>query len=169
MIKNSEVVEKKRKSPTLFAWLASGVAVLVIVLAQILPRGSNQYFRVFGVLILLVAAIFIFVPFYLLSMYGETTDENTYMQSGQVVDKGLYAITRHPQYLGYILLVGGFALLSQHWAVFLLAFISMVCYFIQSLKEELYCLSQFGEPYAKYLQRVSRFNLILNIFNSWKE
>ena len=46
-------------------------------------------------------------------LFGIAGDEKTYMQSGMVVDQGLYAITRHPQYLGYIFLACVFALLSR--------------------------------------------------------
>jgi protein-S-isoprenylcysteine O-methyltransferase Ste14 len=85
------------------------------------------------------------------------------MQAGKVVDQSLYAITRHPQYLGYILLGSGFALISQHWVAVLLAFIGATFFYLQAIWEERYCLAQYGEPYAQYLQRVPRFNIIFGI------
>ena len=117
---------------------------------------------------LLLAGVFIFAPFYLLTKHGGQKEGKTYMQSRQVVDQGLYAITRHPQYLGYMLLGGGFALLSQNWITGLLAVIGITCFYVQATLEEQYCLSQFGEPYSQYLQRVPRFNLVLGVFRIWR-
>lgn len=152
-----------RFAPALFAWLASATLVLLIVATQFLPRGDHQFLRIAGVVNLLIAAVFIFEPFYILSKHGKRSLGKTYMQAEEVVDSGLYAITRHPQYLGYMLLGCGFALLSTHWAAFLLAIIVASLFRIQAVKEERYCLSRFGEPYAQYLRRVPRFNILLGI------
>jgi protein-S-isoprenylcysteine O-methyltransferase Ste14 len=115
------------------------------------------------VFVLLLAGVFIFGPFYLLTKHGGFKDGRTYMQARIVVDRGLYAITRHPQYLGYIFLVCGFALLSQHWVAVVLAFAGATFFYLQTMREERYCLAQFGEPYEQYLRRVPRFNFILGI------
>ena len=112
---------------------------------------------------LLLAGVFIFGPFYLLTRHGGTKDSQTYMQAGIVVDRGLYAITRHPQYLGYIFLACGFALLSQHWVAVLLAVVGVTLFYLQAVREERYCLAQLGEPYEQYLWRVPRFNIVLGI------
>jgi hypothetical protein len=77
------------------------------------------------------------------------------MQTGAVVDRGVYAITRHPQYLGYMLLACGFALLSQHWLAILLAAVCVTCFYLQAVSEEEYCLAQLGSAYERYLQLFS--------------
>jgi protein-S-isoprenylcysteine O-methyltransferase Ste14 len=110
-----------------------------------------------------LASVFIFAPFVLLRKHGRTMPGETYMQTNMVVDQGLFAITRHPQYLGYMFLACGFALLSQHWAAALLATVAVTLFTVQAVKEEHYCLSQLGEPYRQYLERVPRFNLVLGI------
>jgi protein-S-isoprenylcysteine O-methyltransferase Ste14 len=158
------LIEKRApKPPKLFIWIASVVTVSLIIATQFLPRGGNPYLRGTGVFVLLMGGVFIFSPFYLLTRHGGTKGERSYMQAGKVVDQGLYAIARHPQYLGYILLGSGFALLSQHWAAVLLAVIGATFFYLQAIWEERYCLAQYGEPYAQYLQRVPRFNIIFGI------
>jgi protein-S-isoprenylcysteine O-methyltransferase Ste14 len=151
------------KPPKLFAWLASVVTVSLIIVTQFLPRGGDPYLRGTGVLVLLLAAVFIFAPFYLLAKYGEIKDGQAHMQVRIVVDRGLYAITRHPQYLGYILFACGFALLSQHWVAVVLAAVGATFLYLQAVREERHCLAQLGEPYEQYLRRVPRFNFILGI------
>jgi protein-S-isoprenylcysteine O-methyltransferase Ste14 len=151
--------EYQSEPPKLLAWLASAVTVSLIIIT----RGENPYLCGTGVFVLLLAAVFIFPPFYLLAKYGETKDGQTYMQTGIVVDRGLYAIIRHPQYLGYILLGCGFALLSQHWVTALLAAVGSAFFYLQAVREERYCRAQLGEPYEQYLRRVPRFNIVLGV------
>jgi len=150
------------KPPKLFAWIASAVTVSLIIVTQFLPRGGDPYLRGVGVFVLLLAGVFIFGPFYLLTKHGGK-DGQTYTQERIVVDRGLYAITRHPQYLGYIFLACGFALLSQHWVVVLLAVVGATFFYLQAVREERYCLAQLGEPYRQYLRRVPRFNIVLGM------
>ena len=161
---NPSSTEHAKPAPKLFAWLASVTTVFLIIVTQFLPRGGNSYLRGMGVFVLLLAGVFIFAPFYLPSRYGGTKAARAYMQTGTVVDRGLYAITRHPQYLGYIFLACGFALLSQHWVAVPLTGAAATFFYLQAVREESYCLAQLGEPYALYLRRVPRFNIILGIF-----
>jgi protein-S-isoprenylcysteine O-methyltransferase Ste14 len=153
----------QRKQPKLNGWLAATLIIAVLIVTQVLPRGGNLLLRGAGVLALLLAGVFIFTPFYHVSKYGGAPDDRTYMETRVVVDRGLYAVTRHPQYLGYILLACGFALLSQHWITALLAGAGTTFFYLQAVREESYCLAQLGEPYARYLRRVPRFNIVLGV------
>jgi len=134
------------KPPKLFAWLASLVTISLIIVTQFLARGDDPYLRGTGVFVLLLAGVFIFLPFFSLKKHGRIEDGENYIQTRAVVDQGLHAITRHPQYLGYMFLACGFALLSQHWVVVLLAVVGATFFYFQAIKEERYCLAQLGEP-----------------------
>ena len=140
--------------------------VILLLLAIFLPKGENLSLRVTGVLILTLAALFISLPFYHLSKYGQVVKGGSYMQSRQVVDRGLYTILRHPQYLGYVLLAWGFAFLRQHWAIVLLAVWDSVLFCLQAREEENACLSKFGESYHQYCQHVPRFNFVLGLIRA---
>lgn len=149
--------------PRLFAWLASLVTVLLLIAGLFLERGDHATLRGTGVVLLALSGLFIFAPFLLLSRHGRSRGSESYMQTGAVVDRGVYAITRHPQYLGYMLLASGFALLSQHLLALLLAAVSVTLFYLQAASEERYCLAQFGGAYEGYLRRVPRFNVVLGI------
>lgn len=153
----------RHSAPKRYAWLASGIIVLQLIAAQLLPRGDQPILRAAGVFVLLVTSVFIFGPFYLLNRYGRSMEGASYLQSSKVVNRGLYAVVRHPQYLGYILLASGFALISSHWIAVLLALIASACFYLQAVEEEAFCLAQFGESYQRYLQRVPRFNVVLGV------
>jgi len=156
--------EQANSEPKLYAWLASSITIILIIVIQFLPHGENTMMRICGVVVLVIAAIFIFSPFYLLAKHGSAQAEESYMQTGKVVHHGLYALIRHPQYLGYMLLSGGFALLRQHWVAVLLGIAGIAGFYIQAMQEESHCLARFREPYARYLQCVPRFNLLAGLW-----
>jgi len=160
----SSSIKKEKSGPKLFAWLASILLITLIIASQFLPRGHYPNLRILGVVILLAAPVFIFPPFFLLSKYGNKKAGKIYMQPGDVVDQGLYAILRHPQYLGYMMLSGGFGFLSQNLIILFLAILSIIFFSLQAIKEEEYCLDCFGKSYRDYLRRVPRFNIILGIW-----
>jgi protein-S-isoprenylcysteine O-methyltransferase Ste14 len=154
---------REQEPPRLFACLASLATVLLLMAGLFLERGDHATLRGAGVVVLALSGAFIFAPFLLLSRHGRNQGGKTYMQTGAVVDRGVYAITRHPQYLGYMLLACGFALLSQHWLALLLAAVSVSLFYLQAVGEEKYCRAQFGDSYDHYLRRVPRFNVVLGL------
>jgi protein-S-isoprenylcysteine O-methyltransferase Ste14 len=134
-----------------------------------LPRGDNRFLRGAGVFSLLLAGPFVVLPFLLLRRHGRPLPGKTYMETDGVVDQGLYSITRHPQYLGYMFLACGFGLLSQHWAALLLAAVGVTAWHRQAVLEERTCLSRLGEPYQQYLRRVPRYNIVLGVVRLLRE
>ena len=157
------VGDQERTPPRRFAWLASLATILLLVASLFLERGDNAYLRVAGVVTLTLAGVSIFAPFFLFREHGQSKGGGTYMQTEAVVDRGLYAITRHPQYLGYMLLGCGFALLLQHWLAAILALAGIVSFYAQAVEEERYCLAKFGVWYEQYQRRVPRFNAVVGI------
>lgn len=151
-----------RSAPVLFAWLASAVTVVLIVATQFLPQGGDPILRGAGACLLLLAGVLIFWPLCLLTRH-RGREGQAHMQARCAVRRGPYAVARHPQYLGYTLLAWGFALLSGHWIAFLLAMAGSTLFYLQALREERYCLAQFGESYQQYRRRVPRYNAVLGI------
>jgi protein-S-isoprenylcysteine O-methyltransferase Ste14 len=149
--------------PQLVAWLASLATIALIWATLLLPQGGNSHLRVAGAVVLMLGGVFAYGPFLLLRRHGQAEDGETYMETGAVAEQGLYSVTRHPQYLGYMLMTCGFALLSQHWVSLLLAVLGVSLFYCQAVNEEKYSLIQLGEPYERYLRRVPRFNVILGI------
>jgi protein-S-isoprenylcysteine O-methyltransferase Ste14 len=150
------------RPPALFAWLASAVTVSVIVVTQFLPRGGSPALRGMGVFLLLLAGPLMLWPLYLLAKRGGR-DGQAYLEASCVTESGLYAVARHPQYLGYSALAWGFSLLSQHWVALLLAAAASLLFHLQAVREEKYCIDRFGASYERYRRRVPRYNVILGI------
>lgn len=149
--------------PRAFGLLASFSAVGVIVTNMLLGSGSSSILRAAGVILLLLSVVFMFPSFVLFKKYGRVSEGGTYMHTTAVVDQGLYAVVRHPQYLGYMLLSGGFALVTQHWLPVVCGIAAIAGFYLQARAEERYCAAQLGSPYDDYMRRVPRFNVLVGI------
>jgi protein-S-isoprenylcysteine O-methyltransferase Ste14 len=135
----------------------------VLVLQFLVDRGENPYLRGAGVACLILSPLFIFPPFLLLRRYGRPSSGEPYHDTSIVVDRGLYAIVRHPQYLGYILLGLGFAGLSQHIIVWVPGILAAIAFLVLARREEATCRRTLGEAYAEYMERVPGFNVLLGL------
>jgi hypothetical protein len=61
---------------------------------------------------------------------------------------------------GYIFLVLGFTLHSQHYLTAIIGGTAIVLFYIQSVREERFCATRLGAEYVAYMKRVPRFNLV---------
>ena len=78
-------------------------------------------------------------------------------ESRQLQTKGIYAISRHPFYLGFIFILFSSCLFNPHY-LNIIAFIGawIIHHFIM-IKEEQFLNSQYGEDYKLYTKRVNRY------------
>jgi protein-S-isoprenylcysteine O-methyltransferase Ste14 len=80
-----------------------------------------------------------------------------------VVERGVYKIVRHLQYLAGILLGVGLSLIVQHWIVAILGAIVAVISYAGTFEEERASLQKFGGTYEDYQTRVPRVNFVAGI------
>ena len=85
-----------------------------------------------------------------------------------LVDSGVYAVVRHPQYLGFILFVFALVLMSQHWLSVSSGIMGSILFYRDILREELMSIEKFGNDYERYIRRVPRMNLILGVIRLLK-
>ena len=81
-----------------------------------------------------------------------------------MVDTGIYAIVRHPQYVAGILINIALSLITTHWLVILLGCISLAIYYLNTFTEEEENLVKFGDVYLDYQKRVPRINFVLGLY-----
>ena len=145
------------------AWLATLSAAAVVLGFLILDHGSNHIAKAAALAAFGLALPLIIPPFIVLKRHGNVQPGGSYMDTTASVDRGPYAVIRHPQYLGYMLLIAGFTLLTQHWLLALPAVLTWVGFTWQAIQEERDCRERLGRPYADYCQRVPRFNIVLGL------
>jgi protein-S-isoprenylcysteine O-methyltransferase Ste14 len=88
-------------------------------------------------------------------VFGLSSSESHKLQT-----KGIYSISRHPFYLGFIFILFSSCLFNPHY-LNILAFIGawIIHHFIM-IKEEQFLSSQYGEEYVQYSKRVKRYIVI---------
>lgn len=149
-------------------WAASFLTVTVIVLQNYFRAEAILFVKIIGVVILLSTIPLIFLPMFSLLRYGQIEEGKNYMHTSITVDRGLFAVVRHPQYLGYIFLNIGFMLISRHLLIVFLGASAIALIYAEALHEERTLMSEFPEEYCHYVQQVPRFNILVGIFRWWR-
>jgi len=81
-----------------------------------------------------------------------------------LIDSEIYAVVRHPMYLGWIL--GVFVatvFFYQHWLFVIIGIPGIASVYLISRQEEQVNIGRFGDDYKHYMQKVPRMNLLMGI------
>jgi protein-S-isoprenylcysteine O-methyltransferase Ste14 len=79
----------------------------------------------------------------------------------QPVTQGLYRISRNPQWISLATMFIGTSIAIGSWTAVILMLIAGFFYHFRILGEEKACLDSYGEAYAKHLQSVPRYLLLI--------
>jgi protein-S-isoprenylcysteine O-methyltransferase Ste14 len=111
-----------------------------------------------------VGMILVMAPIILFPRRGDVPKRKSFVHTRRLVDTGIYAVVRHPQYLGGILSIFVATLLFYpHWLFAILGILGTVILYWSTKEEERYLIERFGNDYRAYMRRVPRMNLILGI------
>ncbi|MFC1916836.1 methyltransferase family protein [Chloroflexota bacterium] len=93
----------------------------------------------------------------------------SFVHTTRLVDTGIYAVVRHPQYLGGILSIFVATLLFYpHWLFAVLGVPGSAILYLSAKEEEKNLIQRFGNDYLTYMQRVPRMNLVSSIIKLWR-
>ena len=154
----------KSNRPCLFGWIAFASTVAVFFANIVLPHNSGPLSKAIGVAVLAVSAPLMFAPFLYLKKHGGVPGGKAYYETTMLVEVGPYRLVRHPQYLGYTLLVAGFAILSFNLPTVALALFGALFFYLQAMAEEKQFLQTLEHQYRDYAARVPRFNIVIGVF-----
>ena len=116
-----------------------------------------------GWVILPVALLFFFSIAIYFKKEGKPGEGKSLMNTTVLVDSGTYAIVRHPQVLGTILLMSASILISQHWLAAIVGVPLIVWAYLEAANEEKGLIIKFGDDYKRYMQKVPRINFVLGV------
>lgn len=108
----------------------------------------------------LIAMVLLCLPMLTLRSRGRVRKGKSYVETEALVDTGVYALVRHPQYLGWMLMYAAVLLFEPNWILAILGILGVVCVYLFTVQEEALLTGEFGESYACYMQVVPRFNLL---------
>jgi protein-S-isoprenylcysteine O-methyltransferase Ste14 len=76
---------------------------------------------------------------------------------GEPIGKGIYAVSRHPGYLGFFLAYVGIGIACASWVFLLCALVWIVSWHFGVVEEERILLEKYGEAYQQYMNRTPRW------------
>ena len=145
-------------------YVAGALLVLAYSLLWFLDTPAGvQLLRYVGGAILVVGIVLIFLPRFVFRSKGKPEKGKDWTETTIVVDTGIYAVVRHPLYLGWLLMYVALILLSQHWLTAIIGIPGMVCVYLISRQEDQRLIEKFGDDYKHYMQKVPRMNLLIGI------
>jgi protein-S-isoprenylcysteine O-methyltransferase Ste14 len=97
--------------------------------------------------------------------HGGVPKGRSFVATTRLVDRGIYSVVRHPQYLGGILAIFmATPLLYPHWLLGVLGVLGIGVVYFSCAEEEQRLVRQFGTDYVEYMQRVPRINIVTGVW-----
>jgi protein-S-isoprenylcysteine O-methyltransferase Ste14 len=116
-----------------------------------------------GFAFLIIGFSIILLAGYEFKKKGKAPKGKSIVHTTSLVDTGIYSVIRHPQYFGFILVVYGLVLISQHWISIISGTAGIALFYLDIVKEEEMSIVKFGEEYTHYMKRVPRLNFFIGI------
>ena len=106
----------------------------------------------------------VMAPIVMFPRRGGGSKGKSFVNTTRLVDTGMYAIVRHPQYAGgiYAIFLTTF-LLYPHWLFGLLGVAGIAVIYMGCIEEDQRLIKKFGDDYKLYMQRVPRVNVVAGI------
>ena len=145
-------------------WIAGASLIAAWVLPRLLsPYPTLQVLRAVGWGIWMVAASLIWASI-LSPRSKETAQQGEDEDCASITaDRDIYAVIRHPRYLGWLLMYVVVIVLTQHWLAVTFAIPGMACVYLISRREDRRLVEKLGPAYERYMQRVPALNLVAGL------
>jgi protein-S-isoprenylcysteine O-methyltransferase Ste14 len=124
---------------------------------------ANELLGNLGWLILFAAAFLAVIPVFTFRKKGGVPEGESYINTTVIVDTGIYAVIRHPQYLSFILICLGIIMVAQKWLITTIGIPAAILIYIAIWQQDYFLIGKFGEDYKRYMEKVPRVNFLLGI------
>jgi len=139
-----------------------------LVFAGLIKTDFYPPLFIVGWIVWSIGMVLVMAPITLFPRRGGVPKGKSFGHTTRLVDTGVYAVVRHPQYLGGILSIFVTTMLwYPHWLFTVLGLIGTAIFYLSTGEEEERLIQQFGHDYIRYMQRVPRMNLVLGIIRLW--
>ena len=108
--------------------------------------------------------VLVLAPIIIFPRRGGVTKGKSFVHTTRLVDTGIYAVVRHPQYLGGILAIFFTTpLLYQHWLFVVLGIPGTILVYLGAKQEDKRLIEKFGDAYKHYMQKVPRMDILTGV------
>jgi protein-S-isoprenylcysteine O-methyltransferase Ste14 len=149
--------------PVVFFILAK--MLVVVNLAFLLMKGFNltvtrlfvpaEFVDVIALVFLIAGTVILILATFKLNkdlVFGLSSSESHKLQT-----TGIFSLSRHPFYLGFILILFSSCLFNPHYLNILAFAGAWIIHHFIMIREEQFLTSQYGEEYRQYAKRVKRY------------
>lgn len=120
--------------------------------------------QILGGVVWAFGMVLVMAPIVMFPRRGGVPKGKSYASTTRLVDTGIYAVVRHPQYTGGIFSIFlTTLLLYPHWLFALLGVIATVLTYLSIGEEDKVLVEKFGDDYAEYKKRVPGMNFAAGI------
>jgi protein-S-isoprenylcysteine O-methyltransferase Ste14 len=135
-----------------------------LVLTGAIEVQSYLALFIVGWVVWIFGMVLVMAPIIMFPRGGGVAKGKSYVHTTRLVDKGIYAIVRHPQYTGGIYGIFLTTLLwYPHWLFGVLGVIGTVVVYMSCREEDQRLIDKFGNEYVAYMKRVPGMNIFLGI------
>lgn len=161
--------EKMTKRSILWVILLTILAIACfpanpLVLTGVIEVETYLPLFIIGWVVWSAGMVLVMAPMIMFPRRGGVPKGKPFIKTTRLVDSGLYAVVRHPQYTGGVLAIFLTTLLwYPYWLFGVLGVIGAVVIYLSCREEDKYLIEKFGDDYKDYMQRVPRMNFLLGI------
>ena len=135
-----------------------------LVLAGIIEVKTYMPLVITGSFVWTFGMLLVLTPIILFPRRGGVSKGKSYMHTTRLVDSGIYAVVRHPQYTGGIYAIFlATMLIYPHWLFFILGTAGIAVIYMSCKEEDRRLVKKFGDDYKLYMQRVPGMNIFAGI------
>jgi len=135
-----------------------------LVLTGVIEVQSYLALAIVGLVVWVFGMVLVMAPIIMFPRRGGVSKGKSFVHTTQLVDTGIYAIVRHPQYIGgiYALFLTTF-LWYPHWLFGVLGVIGTTVIYLSCREEDKLLVEKFGNDYTEYAKRVPGMNFVVGI------
>ena len=135
-----------------------------LVLAGIIEVQSYLALTIVGWVVWVFGMVLVMAPIIMFPRRGGVSKGKSFVNTTQLVNTGIYAIVRHPQYTGgiYAIFLTTF-LWYPHWLFGVLGVIGIAVIYLGCREEDKLLVEKFGNDYREYMKKVPGMNFITGI------
>ena len=132
-----------------------------LVLTSVLKVESYTVTNIIAWVVWAFGMVLVFAPIVMFPRRGGAPKGLKFVNTTCIVDTGIYAVIRHPQYTGGIYCIFLTSLLAYpHWLFGILGIMGTYLLYLGTKTEDKLLVEKFGEEYREYIERVPAFNFI---------
>jgi len=141
-----------------------------LVLTGVIEANSNLALVILGSVVWVFGMVLVMAPIIMFPRRGGVPKGKSFVSTTRLVDTGIYAVVRHPQYTGgvYSIFITT-VLFYPHWLFVCLGAIGTAVIYMSCREEDQRLIQQFGDNYVAYMRRVPSMNIFLGIIRLMRQ